>query len=132
MDGNRHYRLFVSDILKYWSPFSVWEDIEPVMPAEVLAAVARDETDPTPYETVLQGSFCPCEAMRSYHIERIAHLVKFPETEPIIIDVGERGPRVSDGNHRLAAAVCRRDALIPATYDGMEIAFFGFFPARFS
>lgn len=65
------------------------------------------------------------------HAARIAFLVENPAKDPILIDVGcpslgYWGPNwmVTDGNHRLAAAIFRGDATIPALVDGeLEHAF---------
>lgn len=59
------------------------------------------------------------------HAGRIAYLVKNPASDPIWIDVGcpalgYWGPSwmVTDGNHRLAAAIYRGDETIAALVDG--------------
>lgn len=65
------------------------------------------------------------------HAGRIAFLVENPAKDPILIDVGcpslgYWGPNwmVTDGNHRLAAAIFRGDSTIPALVDGeLEHAF---------
>lgn len=65
------------------------------------------------------------------HAARIAYLVENPATDPIAIDVGVPalgywGPSwmITDGNHRLAAAIYRGDATISALVDGqMDHAF---------
>lgn len=65
------------------------------------------------------------------HAARIAYLVENPATDPIAIDVGVPalgywGPSwmITDGNHRLAAAIYRGDATILALVDGqMDHAF---------
>lgn len=65
------------------------------------------------------------------HAARIAYLVENPATDPIAIDVGVPvlgywGPSwmITDGNHRLAAAIYRGDTTISALVDGqMDHAF---------
>lgn len=74
--------------------------------------------------------FAP-EPGRDDHAARIAYLVENPATDPIAIDVGVPalgywGPSwmITDGNHRLAAAIYRGDATISALVDGqMDHAF---------
>ncbi|MBM5458724.1 hypothetical protein H8F21_14240 [Pseudomonas sp. P66] len=65
------------------------------------------------------------------HPARIAYLVLNPASDPIQLDIGcpslgYWGPSwpVVDGNHRLAAAIYRKDDSIPALVDGeLEHAF---------
>ena len=58
------------------------------------------------------------------HAARIAYLVKNPAQDHIFIDVGvpslgySIGWMVTDGNHRLAAKIFKREAFILAAVDG--------------
>lgn len=59
--------------------------------------------------------------LREYHSARIAYLVRYPTNDPISIFIG--GPtfcNLSDGNHRLSAAIVRGDESILVELDGDE------------
>lgn len=76
-----------------------------------------------------EGAFerAPCSAKRpaAWHARRIAWLMHEGWRDPISLDVGcpsfpgyRPGWLVVDGNHRLAAAILRRDRTIAALVDG--------------
>jgi hypothetical protein len=85
--------------------------------AEVESAI--DRADISPSHWVEKWSFS-----RGQHIARIAALVVDPDPTPIEIDVGFPGHGyftswvIFDGNHRLAAAIVRRDQFITAHIRG--------------
>lgn len=101
----------VRRIARLFNPLrkSPWE-APPVTRADVTAAIREKRLAPEP------GS--------SDHAGRIAWMVLNPDANPIEIDVGV--PHlgcfvawpITDGNHRLAAAIYRRDGLISAEVGG--------------
>ncbi|HEJ2342738.1 TPA: hypothetical protein SMW50_005771 [Pseudomonas aeruginosa] len=108
----------VSAVTKHCNPYgssAPWGEI--VRRADVERALSERRFAPAP------GS--------DDHAARIAFLVENPASDPIGIDVGcpvlgYWGPSwmVTDGNHRLAAAIYRGDATISALVDGqMDHAF---------
>lgn len=63
------------------------------------------------------GGFGPEEMTRAMHAARVAWFVKHGWDEPIEVNPGAFWP-VVDGNHRLAAALYRADAIIEVLYLG--------------
>jgi hypothetical protein len=65
-----------------------------------------------PYESTTRWS-------REDHVRRIAYLVVHPDPTPVEIEMDSYGyPIIYDGNHRIAAAVCRGDLTILADISG--------------
>jgi hypothetical protein len=104
----------VRTLAKGWSPFKylVWDDLScPITRAEVRAQCLLLHYDP------------PTEP-RGRHAWWIAHYAKRGWTNPVEIDVGVPALNcwvnwiVTDGNHRVAAAILRRDRTIVATIGG--------------
>lgn len=64
------------------------------------------------------------EVYESFHAERIAYLVKFKDDTPLQLDlpipVLDYCPEniLVDGNHRLAAAIYRKDLWVPVEFGG--------------
>jgi hypothetical protein len=86
---------------------------------EVVQAVAEGRLNGTPFSTDLLD-----EWTHLMHVERVAYLVVNPSDKPIEVDVGipHLGCHVDwpvqDGNHRLAAAICRGDKKIRVEASG--------------
>jgi hypothetical protein len=75
------------------------------------------------------------EATREYHIARIAYMVINPQSHPICLeimcpDIGLYDNSIYDGNHRLAAAIVRKDKTINVTFGGGVDNFYRMFPKR--
>lgn len=126
----------VARIMEFWNPMAAWP-CDAITIEEVRAAVAAGRSEPTPHDVLLRGEHLGEENLRAYHISRIAHLIQFPDDEPICINVGcpslgapvaNGALDVSDGNHRLAAAFVKGDLRILATYEGESELFEEFFP----
>ncbi len=103
-------------IARHWNPL----DGDPwgagVDPREVERALHEGRFEARPYSSVRDGAYD--------HAARIAYLVQHPSRDPIHIDVGVpslglvvRWP-ITDGNHRLAAALVRGDCAIEAEVSG--------------
>jgi len=54
----------------------------------------------------------------NHHASRVKWLVENGWDDPIIIDVGCHGSTILDGNHRLAAAIYKKDESILCLVDG--------------
>lgn len=104
------------EVLKEWNPFEhvVWLDMEdPISQQEVAEAISENRFRKEHKHIT-----------RKHHIERIAWLVVNGWEDSIEIEVGV--PHlgcyvdwiVTDGNHRLAAAIYRRDVNIKAEIGG--------------
>lgn len=79
---------------------------------EVLEFVRRGDVSAVPNEEM------PSDAPMDYHLRRIAYLVRnFPE-DSIGIEVDFSGPVIWDGNHRLCAALIRREPTIHISASG--------------
>jgi hypothetical protein len=117
-------KLLVSN-LQPWSAFThtVWPCLtSPLTRAEVRQAIADNNLQGEPWE-----HNCPTDDPlynRYLHIARVAYLVVNPTQDPIGVDVGipSMGCPVAwpvvDGNHRLTAALFRRDTHIDAEVSG--------------
>lgn len=119
--------VYVPALAEIANPFRdvIWHlDIDrPITREEVVEAVRRGDFLFTPWEEgglMLGGD--PHEK-RMRHVRRIAFFVHYGWTQPIMVDVGVPGYYapdypVSDGNHRLAAAIIRGEAFIQASVAG--------------
>ncbi len=96
----------------------------PIRPWEVRKAIAEKRL-----RAELTDVFQCRHYSRREHIERIAYFVVRGWRKPIAIDVGIPGatdysPNLTDGYHRLSAAIFRKDSHIRAIVDGsLEYAF---------
>lgn len=97
----------------------VWGDGKAFKRSEIAESVLRLSQEPdlfagkTPHCLTVKPS-------RQYHIDRIAWLVVHGWKDPISLEMQDGWIEVNDGNHRLAAAVYRRDRLILITWAGYE------------
>ena len=116
--GPKPVAIPISRLRKHCDPFenSPWE-VEGITPALVCSAAILNEVYSQPIQ--------PREADIQKHIQRIAYFLLHGWDDPICIDVGVPGfPGyraswlVTDGNHRLAAAIIRGDEIIKAWVDG--------------
>jgi hypothetical protein len=118
-------------LLAHWDPFAAWL-ATPIRIEDVQSAIALSALEPTPYNPQNTEHLSA-----DFHIRRIAWLVVHRDTTPISIDIGT--PSLGhtpangvfdfiDGNHRLCAAIIRKDRHIPATFDGECDAFPLLFP----
>lgn len=96
----------------------------PIFEAEIAEAIAAGRLNAELFSRDEKGTARNEPWVREQHIERIAWLVVHGWTDPIQIDVGVpslgcwvKWP-VVDGNHRLAAAIFRRDEHIQADLSG--------------
>lgn len=103
--------------------------LQPVTKKAVATALIAGELEPRSYQTIRQHS-----DTLQFHIARIAYLVVNGWQEAIDLDIGCELMPVSywrlpehpvvDGNHRLAAAIFRKDRFISATVSGdVDLAF---------
>ncbi len=100
----------------------------PMSVLEVAAAIGQRLFEEQPHEVAFEGPAGAYRRLwtREKHIARVAYLVVHGWRDPITIDVGvpEIASRrighwfVPDGNHRVAAAIYRKDATILAMVDG--------------
>ena len=127
----------VYQISEVVNPFEdcIWHNVDPpVSIDEIIQAIARDELCEIPYSIMLKRHAAECT--RSYHIQRIAYLVVYPDDTPINIDVGvpvcgyehASGFEILDGHHRLAAALVRNASDILVTPSGQIDHMFELFP----
>lgn len=111
------------------SPWGSWSELDkPITQKEVRAclAVGNEALVETPIWSDLafgRTSITP-ELNRLRHIQKIAWFVKHGFDDPITLEVGCQGlgvmsgHLVEDGNHRFAAAIMRKDAIIRAKVGG--------------
>lgn len=98
--------------------FNAW-GCDRISEEEVNIAVQAGNLNAGSYSESLWAPIAP-EWSRRDHIFRIAYLVKNRDYTPIHVDVGLQDPRldlrhpITDGNHRLAAAIVRGDDYIRA------------------
>ncbi len=105
-----------STLVPHCNPFEgCWPELKkPLTFQDVQQALDTLADEPYPQQAVEAGSQ---SQMRQQHARKVAWLVKHGFTEPLQVDVGvpSLGCVVSwlvqDGNHRLAAAVFRRETL---------------------
>lgn len=135
----------VSTKLLYpYSAFSSWQWIipypnkintKPVSRLEIATAIENKEFIRTPIKGVDYANLDK-NASREDHIRRIAYMVIHKDSHPIHIDVGLPGYsdkiNIEDGNHRLAAAIFRKDKNILVEFSGdlqriKEFCTFGYF-----
>jgi hypothetical protein len=110
-----------------------WEDCdEPITLEDIRQAITSGklEASPARYEQLKLVPPIGCEPLdtpekhRRYHIERIAYLAVNGWDDSIDLDVGVPSMQcyvdwiVQDGNHRLAAALYRKDEVISAMVGG--------------
>ena len=125
------YPISVPHLQQIADPFDnvVWHlDIDtPITRQEVQAAISQGRMCSMPREVMPIVNLSDAPARRRQHVERIAFLVTYGWFDPIMIDVGlpdyffgARPPfwPVTDGNHRVAAAIFRRDPYIPGNVVG--------------
>lgn len=101
--------------LVYWSAFAttIWpEQSGRYRSRDILELVRTKQFESRPYGGP------PREYSHGWHARRIAYLVEnFPAT-PIEVYVDPYNLYINDGNHRLAAAMVRREPLIRVDLDG--------------
>lgn len=110
------------------NPLAAWPELEkPILIGEVrdCLAAGRAENVETPSWLSLGRRAISMETARENHIRKIAFFVQQGFSQPISLDVGipeMAGGHVShlveDGNHRLAAAIIRKDSTIRAKVGG--------------
>ena len=123
----------VSQITCRYRPLNQW-GVGRVTMADVQLAVKKKHFDFRPHDSLTED--CPKRLLRRYHIERTACLIVHRDDTPIEIDVGcpvlnyahEEDLIVTDGHHRLAAAMIRGDETIRVTYGGQTSEFRRLFP----
>lgn len=119
----------VARLKKLCNPWASWVELDrPITQAEVRACLRQGgaELSHTPLWTELAfgRSALTAEENRQGHIRKIAWFVQNGFNEPISLEVGCEGlgvlpgHLVEDGNHRLAAAIMRKDKTIPARIGG--------------
>lgn len=110
------------------NPFNsvVWEDLDtPITSDEIKKYIKEKNFLSIPFK--MQENISS-NRIREYHLARIAYLVENPDLTPIEIDVGIPEKNVlpswiiTDGNHRLAAALYRQDKNIHANCSGSHNA----------
>lgn len=123
------HELSVKRLSRLCKPLACWVEVDQdIKPEEVLACLDRGEEAlvATPLWTSILFSRTPitAEENRQRHIQKVAWFVKNKANEPISLEVGCEALGVwadhiiSDGNHRLAAAIIRGDKTIAACVGG--------------
>lgn len=120
----------LSRVKKLADPFGCWMELKsPITHQEVLDCLKNNQEQLTETPLALdammdsKGSFDVDEA-RQKHIQKIAYFVKNGFDKPIDIDVGVPSMgcyidhMIEDGNHRLAAAIIRKDKTIKCSIMG--------------
>lgn len=102
-----------------------WDTAPPIHPKRPTEAAAPDRDLTVATQEEAEAGL--------YHARRVAFLVVNQDDNPIVLDVGVPGlftpvHIVWDGNHRLAAALYRRDAEIIVSYSGSIELFNQMFP----
>lgn len=125
------YPISVPHLQQIANPFDsvVWHlDIDsPITRQEIQTAIAQGRTVSQPCNMLPALDWVDASARRRRHVERVAFLVMYGWFDPIMIDVGlpdyffgARPPfwPITDGNHRVAAAIFRKDPFIPGNVVG--------------
>ena len=113
-------QLPVSSLLE-WGPFKnhIWSEFKrPITLREVYECIKESDFESQPYD------LARVSWRRRDHIRRVAYFVVNPPDEPIAIDVGVPSLGcyvnwpVTDGHHRLGAAIYRGDEFIQVDLSG--------------
>jgi len=125
-----YHELPLSRVKKLADPFGCWMELKsPITHQEVLDCLKNNQEQLTETPLALdammdlKGAFDVDEA-RQKHIQKIAYFVKNGFDNPIDIDVGVPSMNcyvshmIEDGNHRLAAAIIRKDKIIKCSIMG--------------
>lgn len=130
LDRLVHHLVPMKTLLKLCNPWQCWAEQEhPITPQDVKACIERNEQ--ALIETPLWTDFAfgrtelTEEDNRIRHIQKIAWFVVNGFDDPISLEVGSQSlgvlpPEhiVDDGNHRLAAAIMRKEKTIKAKIGG--------------
>ena len=117
----KRYRVPVAELQKHVDPLSGWLwGCDPITSDEIKAAAASQQFETDPWDKAkdqLQGP-----DGRDFHVRRIAHFVAngLPTDEHTVqlnLDKQPNGREIGvpNGNHRIAAAIVRRDTEIAVT-----------------
>jgi len=130
LEESSYHELPLSRVKKLADPFGCWMELKsPITHKEVLYCLKNNQEQLTETPLALdammdsKGAFDVDEA-RQKHIQKIAYLVKNGFDNPIDIDVGVPSMNcyvshmIEDGNHRLAAAIIRKDKTIKCSITG--------------
>lgn len=123
------HEVSVPILARQCNPFGCWPEIgSPIKRKEVLECIKQGQAElvDTPTWPMLASgkSDVTPEENRQRHIKKIAWFVQNQATDPIHIDVGvpsmgaHPSHLVEDGNHRLAAAIIRKDRHIKCQVSG--------------
>lgn len=139
-----YYEVPVADIVTRWNPFKAWgvgritaDDVLAMSDIDILRYCGNVPIEmKAPFPPVSKGKERASRVNeRLRHVARIAWLVRNRDATPIEVEVGcpsiggfthfaqMGGCEVSDGNHRLAAAVIRGDNRIVVSPGG-ELDYF--------
>ena len=97
----------------------MWGDGKAFKRSEIAEAILKLSQNPDQF----QGKTPHCliaKVNRQYHIDRIAWLIIHGWKNPISLEMQDGWIEVNDGNHRLAAAIYRKDKLILIDWAGYE------------
>lgn len=100
----------------------IWvEQVGPILKHHVSACLETEDFESASYQIMRDKLAGDSALARNWHTRRIAYLVRHGWSEPIDIEISrERVGRnlITDGNHRLAAAIFRGDDTIEAAIHG--------------
>lgn len=102
---------FVEDVFKLSH-----DEIAHCVFTHVIQCVDKEIYDARPFQ-----SLTTCDTYE-YHCQRIAYLVKHKSDEPIFLDLCDNPEMIlTDGNHRLYAAIARGDEYINIEFTGYAV-----------
>lgn len=127
MEDLSNIKLDLDKIKEVWNPFKniIWVTLEtPITEEEITSAIENNQLIHPDSPKKMYLNFWD-ESTREEHIQRIAWLVvNYNENFPIEIDFGipELGAYFAfiDGNHRMAAAIYRKEKYIRVSASGSE------------
>ena len=120
------YNIPVSELSERCDVWSCWQHLEkPITEKEIEECLKRNKEELVDTESLEREEPINKKKLRLAHIKKIAYFVKNGFDNPIDIDVGfpelnapNLGHIITDGNHRLAAAIYRKDKGIKANIHG--------------
>jgi hypothetical protein len=122
--------LSISSMMEYIDPFNAWMELEsPIEIHEVLYCLENNNESLAETPLLLSSSGLTPEKLiklRQNHIRKIAYFVKNGFSKPIDIEWEEQkyNSPIQDGNHRIVAAIIKKDTHINAYVSGfMDIAY---------
>lgn len=116
----------VTLLARVWNPFerSPWPEVKVITKDDVRAALEDQRLNGERYDDVMhtyRAGHTSEDRAKTYHVERIAHLVQHPSSDPLSVLENELGGwDLEDGYHRLAAAIYRQTETITVRTGAMD------------